>query len=215
MPKRLRLEGRKFGRLMVLAIEDVTDQGKIRWRCGCECGQQCVTVGARLISGATTSCGCARTDGHSNFRHGHKRKEGGSRAYLCWTNMKRRCNGSAPGNRKDYHDRGITYDPAWESFQQFLADMGEPPEGTSIDRIDNDGPYCKTNCRWANRVSQARNRRSTRWVMVKGDWLPLAKAVEKYGTVSYALVQSRLHRGWPEEEAVLAPVSEGWSRRNA
>ena len=98
-------------------------------------------------------------------RHGHtSRLNGGkySATYTSWQAVKARCN--YPGRDADakYVNRGIAYDPAWSSFDQFLADMGDRPSGTTLDRIDNDKGYGPGNCRWSTPTQQARNRRNTR-----------------------------------------------------
>ena len=79
--------------------------------------------------------------------------------YWSWQGLKRRCLNTNQHDYRFYGGRGITYDPAWETFDGFLADMGERPEGTTLDRIDCDGNYCKDNCRWATKEIQATNRR--------------------------------------------------------
>lgn len=76
-----------------------------------------------------------------------------------WSAMRRRCNNENHEQYKDYGGRGITYDPQWENFDVFLKDMGYRPEGTSLDRKDNDKNYNKENCQWGTRIEQARNRR--------------------------------------------------------
>jgi hypothetical protein len=215
--RRLDLSKRVFGELTVIEYAGINPHGKTTWRCSCSCGNPAtvIVIGSQMLNGMTTSCGCRKNDGHANYRHGHKSKEGGSRAYLAWINMKARCHGAKEEWVKNYVNRGITYDPAWEEFPAFLADMGEPPEGLSLDRIDNDGPYRKANCRWANRMTQRHNSRGPwHYVTVKGERMLLVDAIKKYATVSRTVVQMRLGRGWPEEEAILTPKTKQWSRKS-
>lgn len=103
---------------------------------------------------------------HEYYKRTHpKAKENGAhhnmrntRAYRSWTSMKMRCNWKGWHKYKFWGGRGIGYDPRWESFEEFFKDMGERPEGTSLDRIDNDKNYSKENCRWATITEQNRNR---------------------------------------------------------
>lgn len=81
------------------------------------------------------------------------------REYHSWNSMKNRCNNPNLKEYKNYGGRGITYDERWNDFNEFYKDMGERPEGTTLDRIDVDKNYCKENCRWATREQQQRNRR--------------------------------------------------------
>lgn len=99
-------------------------------------------------------------------RHGHTRSDAGvagqSPTYITWQAMRARCRLSHRDSEAKYANRGITYDPSWDNFEQFLLDMGERPAGMTLDRVDNDGPYNARNCRWATPTQQARNRRNTR-----------------------------------------------------
>lgn len=81
-------------------------------------------------------------------------------AYRVWANMKARCRNKNATGYSNYGKRGITYDPSWEKFEEFLADMGQPPSSKhQLDRKDNDGNYCKENCRWVTKPEQMLNRR--------------------------------------------------------
>lgn len=110
-----------------------------------------------------------------------------------------------------YGGRGITIDPRWESFENFLADMGERPEGASLDRIDNDGPYSANNCRWSTPEEQANNRRNTRHITFGDKTQTLARWARETGT-PYSTLYNRIFRhGWSIEEALTIPPGE---RRN-
>lgn len=94
-----------------------------------------------------------------NYKHGHGSMiEGQSSTYRSWAAMKRRCDNYAADNYEFYGGRGITYEPRWEHFTFFLEDMGERPNGTTLDRIEGSKDYCKGNCRWATKKQQIINR---------------------------------------------------------
>lgn len=201
------LTGQKFGRLTVVKRHGSDVRKRARWVCRCDCGKTCIKAGGYLTSGDVRSCGCLRHESW-NQTHGHSCREDGSpsRVYRIWLNMKYRCNTQTGRGWRDYGGRGITYDPRWEVFENFLADMGEPPAGTSLDRIDNDGPYTKDNCRWADRATQRQNSRGNiTWVEISGERMPLSTAVKKHGKVSYLSTLLRIGNGWKPIDAVLAP----------
>jgi hypothetical protein len=156
--------GTKFNRLsfVELAHRDTATR-KWNWKCICECGREVVAVGSNIISGRTKSCGCLQKERASAAHKTHGGSGGVSDVYYIWKNMRQRC--LNPRNRAypNYGGRGITICDRWlESFKNFEEDMGpRPSKNHSIDRKDNNGNYCKENCRWSDDEQQVKNRRNT------------------------------------------------------
>jgi len=150
------LKGQSFNRL--IAIKDSGKRnvsGGILWECLCDCGTICYVEGRSLTSEHTKSCGCLQREHASIMNKSHGMW--GSREYNSWYNMKARCDNPNATEYEHYGGRGITYDPRWGKFENFYRDMGPRPEGTSIDRIDNDGKYNSDNCHWATPIQQNNN----------------------------------------------------------
>lgn len=163
------LTGQTFGRLTVIEKRGHSG-GKALWACSCVCGNEIVVRGVHLRSGRQVSCGCWRSENTSKLmtRHGHAVRGKISKAYSVWQNMLGRVN---PENAELYPwhaGRGIKVCERWLSFENFLADMGEPDSRQTIDRVDNDGDYEPGNCRWATMKEQNLNRRNNVWVDVDG-----------------------------------------------
>lgn len=152
------LVGEVFGKLTVLAQGPRKSDNSITWDCLCECGNTFNTRGASLKSGNTKSCGClsVETQRIRNTTHGmHKHP-----AYKVWGAIIQRTTNPNDPRWADYGGRGISCDPRWANFPAFWEDMGETyGQGLSIDRVDVNGNYCKSNCRWSNNSLQQHNQR--------------------------------------------------------
>lgn len=149
-----------------------------------------------LRSGAVKSCICVR------FKHGFKRN---NPTYQTWIDMKRRCIDTRVRSYRLYGARGIKYNPKWEDFREFLKDMGERPEGKTLDRIDNNGNYCKENCRWATAEQQNNNSRNNHFVTFEGETLTITQWARRMGIGSGTLF-ARIYKKWPIKKALTTPV---------
>lgn len=149
--------GDRFGSLTLIDIRPfVKGVYSRRCLCRCDCGNEYETSWECLRIGSTRSCGCLR--GVKRRKHGGA----GTPTYNSWNAMRTRCLCETAFGYEYYGGRGITICARWDDYATFLADMGERPEGTSLDRIDPDGNYEPSNCRWADRVTQANNQRRNR-----------------------------------------------------
>ena len=195
------LTGQKFGRLTV--IELLPERNKVRnsiWRCKCDCGNEKLVTTALLNNGNTKSCGCIKIENPPRLIHG----KAGTSIYQKWHHMVLRCHNKDNKGYKDYGGRGITVCSRWkESFSNFYEDMGDCPEGKSLDRIDNNGPYSPENCRWATKETQQGNKRSNINVSIDGKEMCL-KAACRILNMDYNRVHARITK---EKHSILEALT--------
>lgn len=200
--------GQVFDRLTILRPTPPTHTHR-KWHCRCECGEVRDVREYDLRNGKHRSCGCLRRETTTKSKTIHGMASEGHRhpLYVTWINIKKRCENPHTPRFADYGGRGITIDPTWrESFLQFLADMGEKPGPEfSVERRDNNGPYCKDNCIWADRLTQGANKRSNRRWTHNGETLTLTQWARRTGMRVGSLWQRVFRDGWPIERALTEP----------
>lgn len=198
--------GQRFGRWTVIKEDGFALVGKKRVRkkemlwCICDCGSERSVTKENLKNGTSNSCGCLKLEliHKNNYLHGRNTSDP---TYATWSALKDRCKNPKAQNYKNYGGRGIRVCKEWESFENFLRDMGEKPNGMSIDRIDVNGNYEAGNCRWATCREQARNQRNKVLYEAFGKRQLLVDWASESG-LSLATIFKRIKRGWAVEKAV-------------
>lgn len=201
-PKFKDLEGQILQDYLIcsfMGISMLTSPRDYQWLCMCnQCGTWRLLPARILLSPKLNVCKCSK---RAWGRHGMT----GTKAYITWVSMRSRCENPKNIGYKDYGGRGIKVCKRWQRFENFYLDMGEPPRGHSLDRINNDGDYKRSNCRWATPKEQGENTRHVRWITLNGqtkrlqDWCKQLKRNPK-------AVGVRLAIGWSEERALMTPV---------
>jgi len=199
MAQKIDMTGSRFHRWTV--IREVLGRGRPYWLCECECGNRRAIDGNSLRKGTSKSCGCFKVERTKQILSKHGRS--GSRVYNIWADMKTRCYNSKSKNWKHYGHRGISVCQKWQdSFEAFLADVGEPPSPKhSIDRINNNGDYEPGNVRWATQRQQHLNRRVTITLTYRGVTRPLYEWAEIIG-MSPKILANRRHKGWSDKQII-------------
>ena len=196
----------KYGELTVIGLAGFRHVRNDVFLCKCDCGIYTYAQMAQLTRGKKKTCGC----------HFEQRRNGKGIAhtptYLSWASMKRRCYDKNFKQYKDYGGRGVTVCDRWlESIENFIEDMGERPEGCTLDRIDTDGNYCKENCKWSTKSEQVRNRRANFNITIDGETKCLEDWCIQYG-INRSTVYSRLVRNWDIKKALTTPINKNISQ---
>lgn len=182
--------GTRFGRLVVCSFSRyklIANRMRSLVWCRCDCGKYKEMLVSNLKN--TKSCGCARV----------RPRKDRSDVYYVWQNMIRRCGNTNHKIYPDYGGRGIVVCERWRDFKNFCDDMGKrPSKQHSLDRINNDGNYCKENCRWATMKTQGNNRRSNVVIEYMGESKTIAEWSDTKG-LPYMAIFHRVKRGWPVE----------------
>lgn len=192
MPARVDLTGQRFGRLVVLEYDGLHNK-KAKWKCQCDCGSRPLVLALLLRTGKTTSCGCYRAEKMSITKRTHGQTR--TAEYQTYQRMIARCCNPKNERYYAYGGRGITICDRWKaSFQNFYDDMGPRPDGCSIERIDVNGNYEPSNCRWATLREQSRNTRRTIHFTHEGKTMCLTDWANHFG-VSVQTAYKRYARG--------------------
>jgi hypothetical protein len=141
--------------------------------------------------------------------HGHSKDRKITKTLASWRNILTRCFNKNRSDFDRYGGRGIKVCKRWHEFENFLADMGERPEGMTIGRINNDGHYCKSNCRWETSIQQAGNKCNSNLLTVNG----ITKTVSRWASdlgCNYHTIEGRLRRGWTPEQATTIKPGSLW-----
>src|SRR5690554_5249310 len=184
MSKRINRAGERYGRLVVQRLVGVGKNWVGIWECKCDCGNVVRVQSNNLISGNTKSCGCLNLDAimARNTKHGLSGGHGNyTKLYRTWLNMRRRCLSKKAADYKYYGGRGITICSAWDDYAAFhsWATGNGYADNLTLERLDNDGDYCPKNCCWADRKTQARNRRTNNIIAYKGESKTLTEWAEE------------------------------------
>lgn len=201
-PTTAALVGRKFTRLTVLAIGKPPGSYRYAAVCDCDCGTRLAARLEKITAGKTQSCGCYQRD--RSATHGCW----GHPIFPVWSHLMSRCYNKKDKRFEHYGGRGISVCEHWHDPNNFIENMYPSYErGLQLDRIDNDGNYEPSNCRWATPLIQQRNRGNVIRVTIGEKTLPLTEWCEING-VNPGTAHDRIRRGWSPEVAVTAKAKD-------
>jgi len=193
--------GKTFGRWLVL------EQPKAKHHyclCRCQCGTERTVRANQLVIGRSRSCGCLKKEVAAeqikrlSTTHGMANK---TRTYSVWKGMRKRCGNPQCKSFKNYGGRGIKVCPRWDSFENFLSDMGECPPKMSIDRKNNDGDYTPNNCHWTDFVTQMNNTRTNVLIRFNSKTMTVKQWSRELGIPYHRIYQRLFRLSWSVKRA--------------
>ena len=200
LPKYQRLEGKRFGRLLVKGFQGIDKNNQACWVCECRCGNEITATTAQIKFGQVKSCGCLQLEKATS--HGMS----GTRQYRIWVAMKSRCDNPKAWNYKRYGGRGISHVKAWSKFTNFWQDMKSGySDDKTLERIDNGKGYGPHNCRWASAKEQNRNRRNSVRLTLNGVSRVASEWADKLG-LPLSAIYERVNHGWPDKKVLTTPI---------
>ncbi len=203
----LDLVGKRFGKLLVIKRLGVDKNRKVKWLCECDCGKTKSISGRDLVAGKTTSCGCYRKEIMKGKAIRHNMH--GTRPYSIWNSMKNRCCNKRSIGYKHYGGRGIKVCSEWQTFNGFWKDMQEGySDNLTIERIDVNGNYEKSNCKWASMKEQANNTTRNRRIEYNGEMHNILEW-SNILDIHINTLRQRLNRGWSVEDAFTIKPDKG------
>lgn len=202
--------GKKFNKLTVIDRVENDKFGNSKWLCECECGNKVEVLGVHLRSGHTRSCGCMKKENCKNIIHKPKHNMSRTRIYKIWNGMKNRTNEKSVSKDKyykNYSGRGIKICEEWKVFENFYKwsiDNGYTDKLT-IDRINTDGNYEPSNCRWVDMKTQNNNRRNNYLITYNNETHTMTEWNNILGFTT-GLLKNRLNRGWSIQKAFTTEI---------
>lgn len=207
------LKGKKFNKLTVLEFSHVSQKREACWKCQCECGNVCIATTTDLRKGHKKSCGCLKNE--KSYRNSYKHGLSKTPLYSIWLSMKDRCLNENNKYFNNYGSRGITVCDEWkDDFMNFYnwAIANGYSDNLSIDRIDVNGNYEPSNCRWATKKEQQNNKRDNVLITYKGKTKTLQEWADETG-ISRNTLMKRKRSGWNDEDIVSKPVNKKFSTK--
>ena len=202
----LDLTGQRYGRLVFVRQFKKDNHNRWMWECLCDCGNTTVVLPNNVKNGSISSCGCLKKDllHEKLYKHGIP---GSHHLYRIWSSMKRRCNSPNTKEYAHYGGRGIYVCDEWMHDAKAFYDWSMAngwKEGLTLDRIDNDGPYCPDNCRWVTYKIQMNNKSNNIRIDWKGENHTLSEWSEIVG-LNVETLKYRIEVGWPVDKAMTVP----------